>query len=261
MSEPSTVDLAQQGGYRVPERHRDLYAGCVFPPKPNMLTPEQVVKSKPAWAEAFDLKRSEKSQAVLAAIQAGTQEEIRLRARMMASVDEGVGQILAALERAGYDRSFDHMGDAVAALSVAPVSEAEAPVEAWRFIECRSKGRIVHLPAGDLWLDDEPWSVWIDREQLLSGPEGLVAVRLLVVAVRIREAVPLPRRQRDAVLDGVDEHVRVLRPREVDVPRPVIEQLAKRNMIAAPQRHAVQLHLQTHDAKRTHQQFIGAQLV
>jgi N-acetylglucosamine-6-sulfatase len=102
-----TLDLAQQGGYRVPERHRDLYAGCVFPPKPNMLTPEQVVKSKPAWAEAFELKQSEKSQAVLAAIQAGTQEEIRLRARMMASVDEGVGQILAALERAGtLDETF-----------------------------------------------------------------------------------------------------------------------------------------------------------
>ena len=59
------------------------------------------MKTKPAWAEAFDLKRSEKSRAVLDALQAGTQEEIRLRAAMMASVDEGVGMIFEALERSG----------------------------------------------------------------------------------------------------------------------------------------------------------------
>src|SRR5260221_9929956 len=38
---------------------------------------------------------------MLAAIYAGTQEEIRLRAAMMASVDEGVGMLLEALERTG----------------------------------------------------------------------------------------------------------------------------------------------------------------
>ena len=38
---------------------------------------------------------------MLRAIHAGTQEEIRLRAAMMASVDEGVGLILEALERTG----------------------------------------------------------------------------------------------------------------------------------------------------------------
>jgi N-acetylglucosamine-6-sulfatase len=96
-----TLDLARRGGYGVPERHRDLYRGCVFPATPNVLTPAQVVKTKPAWAEAFELKRSKKSQAVLDAVQAGTQEEIRLRAAMMASVDEGVGMIFEALERSG----------------------------------------------------------------------------------------------------------------------------------------------------------------
>jgi arylsulfatase A-like enzyme len=88
-------------GYRPAERHRDLYRGCVFPRKPNMLPPEEVVKSKPAWAEAFELKRSERSRALLEAIHAGTQEEIRLRACMMASVDEGVGLLYEALERSG----------------------------------------------------------------------------------------------------------------------------------------------------------------
>ncbi|MEA3194296.1 MAG: hypothetical protein QOD26_2629 [Betaproteobacteria bacterium] len=88
-------------GYVPAERHRDLYKGRLFPKTPNMLPPEQVAKSKPAWAEAFELKKSEKSRALLAPIQAGSQEEIRLRAAMMASVDEGVGQILAALEKSG----------------------------------------------------------------------------------------------------------------------------------------------------------------
>src|ERR1051325_10256178 len=84
-------------GYLPAERHRDLYKGKVFPKTPNMLPPEEVLKSKPAWTEAFELKKSEKSRALLDALHAGSQEEIRLRAAMMASVDEGVGQILGAL--------------------------------------------------------------------------------------------------------------------------------------------------------------------
>jgi len=60
-----------------------------------------VVKSKPAWAEAFELRKSERSRAVLERLHAGEQEEIRLRARMMAAVDEGVGMLFEALERSG----------------------------------------------------------------------------------------------------------------------------------------------------------------
>jgi len=88
-------------GYRPAERHKDLYRGCVFPKKPNMLAPAEIVKQKPAWAEAFELKKGERSQALLRAIHAGEQEEIRLRACMMAAVDEGVGKLLNALERTG----------------------------------------------------------------------------------------------------------------------------------------------------------------
>ena len=89
-------------GYVPAERHKDLYKGCVFPKTPNMLPPEQVAKQKPAWAEAFELKRSEHSRRlILDPIHAGSQEEIRLRAAMMASVDEGVGRIFDALERSG----------------------------------------------------------------------------------------------------------------------------------------------------------------
>ena len=91
----------QIDGYRVAERHANLYSGSVFPRKPNMLGAAEVVQQKPAWREAFELKKSEKSRAMLAAIHSGEQEEIRLRARMMAAVDEGVGMLLAALERKG----------------------------------------------------------------------------------------------------------------------------------------------------------------
>jgi N-acetylglucosamine-6-sulfatase len=94
-----TLDLTSGGGYKVPARHADLYRGAVFPKRPNMLPPEEVLKQKPVWAEAFKLKATERSQAALRAIHAGTQEEIRLRAAMMASVDEGIGMIFDLLTR------------------------------------------------------------------------------------------------------------------------------------------------------------------
>jgi arylsulfatase A-like enzyme len=94
-------------GYRVAERHRDLYRDCVFPRRPNMLEPADVLRNKPAWTEAFELKRGEQSRALLAAIHSGEQEEIRLRAQMMAAVDEGVGTLFEALEATGeLDRTF-----------------------------------------------------------------------------------------------------------------------------------------------------------
>jgi arylsulfatase A-like enzyme len=103
-----TLDLTRKDyGYKPAPRHADLYRGCAFPPRPNVLGPDAVVKSKPAWAEAFRLRAGERAQAVLRAIHAGTQEEIRLRAAMMASVDEGVGMLLESLERSGQlDRTF-----------------------------------------------------------------------------------------------------------------------------------------------------------
>jgi len=96
-----TLDMSRFGGYLPAERHRGLYLDSVFPKKPNMLSHRELVKQKPAWAEAFRLRATEQSRRLLEAIQAGTQEEIRQRARMMASVDEGVGALLASLERHG----------------------------------------------------------------------------------------------------------------------------------------------------------------
>ena len=108
-----TLHMGAFGGYIPAERHKALYGDAVFPKKPNMLSYAQVVRSKPAWKEAFEIKGNEHSQALLKAIQAGTQEEIRQRARMMASVDEGVGAILESLERSGQldDTAIIFLGD------------------------------------------------------------------------------------------------------------------------------------------------------
>jgi N-acetylglucosamine-6-sulfatase len=94
-------------GYRPAERHKDLYRGCVFPKKPNMLPAAEIVKQKPAWEEALRLRTNAQSRALLDAIHAGEQEEIRLRACMMAAVDEGVGMLFEALEKTRQlDRTF-----------------------------------------------------------------------------------------------------------------------------------------------------------
>ncbi|MFM9882965.1 MAG: sulfatase-like hydrolase/transferase [Burkholderiales bacterium] len=97
-----TLDLTREGGgYKLPARHRDLYRDAFFPPRPNVQTLEAAAKQKPVWTEAVTLRKSTQAQAALNALHAGTQEEIRLRAAMMASVDEGVGAMFDALTRKG----------------------------------------------------------------------------------------------------------------------------------------------------------------
>ena len=65
------------------------------------------MKDKPAWKEAHELRVNAASKKLLDGILAGTDEEIRLRAAMMASVDEGMGDVFAALEETGeLDNTF-----------------------------------------------------------------------------------------------------------------------------------------------------------
>jgi arylsulfatase A-like enzyme len=94
-----TLDMGRFGGYIPAERHRGLYVNAQFRKTPNMRSTRELVKQAPAWTEAFELRGGERARAVLASIQAGSQEEIRQRARMMASVDEGVGMLLESLVR------------------------------------------------------------------------------------------------------------------------------------------------------------------
>jgi arylsulfatase A-like enzyme len=95
------MDPSWIGGYVLPERHRDLYAGGVFPPRPSVRPLEEVVAGKPALRALFEERAKPLSQEILAKMDAGTPEEIRKRAAMMASVDEGVGALLEALEATG----------------------------------------------------------------------------------------------------------------------------------------------------------------
>ena len=102
-----TIDLSTMQGYVLPERHKDLYRGGEYPPRPNALPIEKVLEQKPAWREVFDLRAAPGNEAFLAALHTGTQEEVRARAAMMASVDEGVGMLLEALEKSGkLDKTF-----------------------------------------------------------------------------------------------------------------------------------------------------------
>jgi arylsulfatase A-like enzyme len=108
-----TIDVATMRGYVLPERHRDLYKGETYPPRPNVLPLEKVLEQKPAWRELFELRKHPTNRPFLDAIHVGEQEEVRERAAMMASVDEGVGRLLAALEEAGQldDTCIVFLGD------------------------------------------------------------------------------------------------------------------------------------------------------
>jgi arylsulfatase A-like enzyme len=107
------MDASWIGGYVLPERHRDLYAGCVYPPRPSVRPLEEVAASKPALRGLFAERATPASRDILAKMDAGTPEEIRKRAAMMASVDEGVGMLLDALEASGQldDTCIVFLGD------------------------------------------------------------------------------------------------------------------------------------------------------
>ena len=51
-----TIDLASMRGYLLPERHENLYRDGVYPPRPNVLPLEKILKQKPAWKDVFDLR-------------------------------------------------------------------------------------------------------------------------------------------------------------------------------------------------------------
>ena len=93
-----TIDVSTLRGYLSAERHRDLYKGETYPPRQNVRPLEEVLRDKPAWKEVFELRQRPGSRALLDPLHVGEQEEIRQRAAMIASVDDGVGALLQALE-------------------------------------------------------------------------------------------------------------------------------------------------------------------
>jgi N-acetylglucosamine-6-sulfatase len=108
-----TIDVSTMQGYVLPPRHRDLYKDRTYPMRPSVLPLEQVLAQKPAWKEVFALRSDPSARPFLEALHVGSQEEIRERAAMMASVDEGVGSILEVLEETGQldDTCIVFLGD------------------------------------------------------------------------------------------------------------------------------------------------------
>ena len=108
-----SIDASTMQGYVLPERHKELYRGCTYPMRPSVLPLEQVLAQKPAWRELFALRENPTNRPFLDALHVGTQEEIRERAAMMASVDEGVAMLLEALEKTGTleDTAIVFLGD------------------------------------------------------------------------------------------------------------------------------------------------------
>ena len=101
-----SLDIAQQGGYRVAERHQDLYWGRVFPPNAQHAVPCRRGEAEARLGGSVRGAGQRGERRVLDALNVG-EEEIRLRAAMMASVDEGVGRLLEALEQRGeLDNTF-----------------------------------------------------------------------------------------------------------------------------------------------------------
>src|SRR5439155_851307 len=131
---------------------------CVFPPLPNMLPPAKVVKQKPVWTEPFQLKQSEQSKKLLESIHAGTQEEIRLRAAMMASVDEGVDMFFDALERTGQlERTL--------VLFLGDMTYKAVRTDRHKYIHWVNRGRAGELD--ELYdLDKDPWEL----KNLIASP-------------------------------------------------------------------------------------------
>ena len=100
-AEQQADGTVRMDGYRVAKRHENLYRNAMFPKTPNMQSPKEFLKHKPAWTEAVALRKLPESRAIMDPLFSCEQEEIRLRARMMAAVDEGVGQLFEALEQTG----------------------------------------------------------------------------------------------------------------------------------------------------------------
>jgi arylsulfatase A-like enzyme len=100
-----TLDMTTMRGYLLPDRHRDLYRDAHYPMRPNVRPLEEVVAQKPAWRQVFAQRAASRAGRPAGVVGSAGQEEIRQRAAMMASVDEGVGALLEILERRG---TLDH---------------------------------------------------------------------------------------------------------------------------------------------------------
>ena len=98
----------------------------------------------------------------------------------------------------------------------------------------------VHLPPRQIRLHQQPRTLGGQRHHL-STAQPSVAPRALVVALGVRERVGLPGEQRQPVADRLHQHLGPGEPRQVEIAREVLDELLHRDVIAAPERHVIQV--------------------
>ena len=117
----------------------------------------------------------------------------------------------------------------------------------------------VELPPRDFRLDDHTRGIHVRERNGLPAAQSDVAAGLLVEAVGAAEAVVGPGQQPHAVGDGLQQHVRILKARQVKVAGEVLDDLTDRYVVSAPQRHPVELHPQAGAGKARRQQIVALQ--
>lgn len=105
-----SVDLSVPRGYVPAPRHLGRYDEKVFPRRANVISSLDELTGKPALRRALMTKSSDEMVQMFgeSELDPGTSEEtIRRRAEMLLAVDEGLGRIVAALDRRGIlDETF-----------------------------------------------------------------------------------------------------------------------------------------------------------
>ena len=78
---------------------------------------------------------------------------------------------------------------------------------------------------------------------------------------RDRKRIVLPGEKGDPVRDRVQENRWIADPRQIEIARKILDDLLDRHVIAAPERHAIELHPQARGGKAGHEQLIALELL
>ncbi len=117
------------------------------------------------------------------------------------------------------------------------------------------------LAHGNVWLDEHARCIGVHQDGPAAHRARHDSDLCVVVAVGVGEGVLLPGEQGDAVADGGEQHAGIGQARQVEVAREVLDELLDGDMVAAPERHAVEFHAQASGGKAGEQQLVGAQLL
>ena len=97
------------------------------------------------------------------------------------------------------------------------------------------------------------------KEDYLSAEQAAIPFGVLVVAVRVGEALVLPGQQPDAGVDGLQQHARLPQARQIEVASEVVDELPDLHVVAAPQGYPVELHPEACAREAGRQQLVALQ--